>query len=56
MYLSTWDMLAVILGLAISIIFIITTGIANAKLTISRDEWRRAYYAEKAYYADKAGE
>jgi hypothetical protein len=48
MYLSTMDMLAVMLALVVSITFIITTAVANAKLTISRDEWRNAYYAEKA--------
>lgn len=48
MYLSTMDMLAVMLALVVSITFVITTAIANAKLTISRDEWRQAYYAEKA--------
>jgi hypothetical protein len=48
MYITTMDMLAVMLALVVSITFIITTAIANAKLTISRDEWRQAYYAEKA--------
>jgi hypothetical protein len=47
MYISTMDMLAAILALLISITFIITTAIANAKLTISRDEWRRAYHNYK---------
>jgi hypothetical protein len=48
MYITTMDMLAVMIALVVSITFIITTAIANAKLTISRDEWRQAYYAEKA--------
>jgi len=48
MYLSTMDILATIIALSVSITFVITTAIANARLTASRDEWRQAYYAEKA--------
>jgi hypothetical protein len=44
MYLTTLDILAVIIALVMSITFVITTGIANARLTASRDEWRKAYY------------
>jgi hypothetical protein len=44
MYLSTMDMLAVMLALVVSITFVITTAVANARLTASRDEWREAYY------------
>ena len=39
-YLSTTDVLVIILALTVSITLIITTTIANAKLTMSRDYWR----------------
>lgn len=48
MYLTTGDMLAVIIALVVSVTLVITTVLANAKLTISRDEWRKAYYDLKA--------
>ncbi len=47
MYLSTGDMLAVMIALAVSITLVVTTTIANARLTRSRDEWRKAYYNYK---------
>jgi hypothetical protein len=47
MYITTGDILAVIIALVVSLTFVITTAIANARLTASRDEWRQAYYAEK---------
>ena len=50
MYLTNWDMLAVIIALVMSITLVITTVLANAKLTISRDEWRKAYYSLKSEY------
>lgn len=40
MYLSTMDMLAVMLALVVSITFIITTAIANAKLQCKIDQLR----------------
>ena len=43
MYLSNMDMLAVMLALVVSITFVITTAVANARLTASRDEYRIAY-------------
>jgi len=48
MYLTTGDMLAVMIALVVSVTLVITTVLANAKLTISRDEWRKAYYDLKA--------
>jgi len=48
MYLTTGDILAVIIALVVSVTLVITTVLANAKLTISRDEWRKAYYDLKA--------
>lgn len=50
MYLTAWDLAGTTLALAISLTFIITTGVANARLTRSRDQWREDYYALlKAY-------
>ena len=47
MYLTTGDILAVIIALVVSVTLVITTALANARLTTSRDEWRKAYYAVK---------
>ena len=44
MYLTTGDLLAVMIALVVSVTLVITTALANAKLTVSRDEWRKAYY------------
>jgi biopolymer transport protein ExbB/TolQ len=44
MYLTTLDMLAVMIALVVSVTLVITTALANARLTRSRDEWRKAYY------------
>jgi hypothetical protein len=44
MYLTTLDMLAVMIALVVSVTLVITTALANARLTRSRDEWREAYY------------
>lgn len=44
MYLSGWDLAGIILALAVSLTLIVTTTIANAKLTRSRDAWRKGYY------------
>jgi hypothetical protein len=48
MYITTLDMLAVMIALVVSTTLVITTAIANARLTASRDEWRQAYYSIKA--------
>jgi len=47
MYLTTGDMLAVMIALVVSVTLVITTALANARLTRSRDEWRRAYHNHK---------
>lgn len=47
MYITTLDMLAVMIALVVSVTLVVTTAIANARLTASRDEWRSAYYAIK---------
>jgi hypothetical protein len=47
MYLTMLDMLAVMIALVVSVTLVVTTAIANARLTSSRDEWRQAYYTIK---------
>ena len=44
MYITALDMLAVIIALVISVTLVVTTAIANARLTESRNEWRKSYY------------
>lgn len=43
MYLTTLDMLAVMLALVVSVTLVVTTALANARLTRSRDDWRQSY-------------
>jgi hypothetical protein len=47
--LSSGDLIALTIALTSSIIVIITTGIANYRLTESRDYWR----AEARYYIEQ---
>ena len=47
MYLATTDLIAVVIALSTSITLIITTALANARITKSRNEWRKAYYNYK---------
>ena len=47
MFITTLDMLAVMIALVVSVTLVVTTTIANARLTVSRDEWRTAYYMLK---------
>ena len=44
MYLSGWDMAGIMIALVVSLTLIVTTAIANARLTRSRDAWRKGYY------------
>lgn len=44
MYLSSWDMFAVIIALSVSLTLIVTTSVANARITRSRNAWRKSYY------------
>ena len=44
MYITVLDMLAVMIALVVSVTLVVTTAIANARLTASRDEWRKFYY------------
>ena len=43
MYLTAWDLLAVMIALVVSVTLVITTALANARLQQSRDDWRKAY-------------
>lgn len=47
MYLTTGDLLAVMIALVVSVTLVITTALANAKLTVSRDEYRKAWLMER---------
>jgi hypothetical protein len=44
MYITTLDMLAVIIALVVSITLVVTSAIANARLTESVKYWRDAYF------------
>ena len=44
MYLTGWDMAGIMIALVVSLTLIVTTAIANARLTRSRDAWRKGYY------------
>jgi hypothetical protein len=48
MYLSTGDMLAVMIALIVSVSLVITTAVANARLTRAVSEYRKAYLDLKA--------
>lgn len=47
--LSAWDLVAVTIALTSSLIVIITTAVANHRLTESRDYWRYQYQELKHY-------
>jgi hypothetical protein len=56
MYLTTLDLLAVMIALVVSVTLVITTVVANARITQSRDYWRKAYHNYKfATEADLLG-
>ena len=48
MYLTTLDTLVVIFALVVSVTLVITTALANARLTRSVEEYRKAYFNLKA--------
>lgn len=52
--LTSLDVLAVIIALTASITLVVTTAIANAKLTESRDYWRYQYHELKHFYENEA--
>ena len=43
--LSALDLVAVVIALVTSCTLLITTALANARLTRSRDQWRADYFA-----------
>lgn len=45
MYITTGDMLAVMIALTVSTALVITTAVANYRLTLRRDYWRDQYFA-----------
>jgi hypothetical protein len=50
MYLYPSEVLGIMIILVVASTIVITTAIANARLTRSRDEWRTAYYNLKNDY------
>lgn len=52
--LTSLDVLAVIIALTATITLVVTTAIANAKLTESRDYWRYQYHELKHFYENEA--
>ena len=47
MYLTALDLLAVMIALVVSVTLVITSAIQNARLTQSRDYWRKTYHNYK---------
>lgn len=47
--LSAWDIVALTIALTSSLIVVITTAVANHRLTESRDYWRYQYQELKHY-------
>jgi hypothetical protein len=48
MYLTTLDLLAVMIALVVSVTLVITSAVANARLTRSVQEYRKAYIELKS--------
>jgi hypothetical protein len=47
MYITALDMLAIMIALVVSVTLVVTTAIANARLTTERDYWRKVYHNYK---------
>lgn len=47
--LSSWDLVALTIALTSSLIVVITTAVANHRLTESRDYWRYQYQELKHF-------
>ena len=47
--LSAWDLVALTIALTSSLIVVVTTAVANHRLTESRDYWRTQYQELKNY-------
>jgi hypothetical protein len=52
--LTSLDVLAVIIALTATLTLVVTTAIANARLTESRDYWRYQYHELKHFYENEA--
>ena len=50
MYLQVSEVLGIMIVLVVASVLVITTAIANARLTRSRDEWRTAYHSLNTEY------
>jgi hypothetical protein len=48
MYLTTLDLLAVIIALVVSVTLVVTSALHNARLTRAVEEYRKAYLTLKA--------
>ena len=48
--LSAWDLVALTIALTSSLIVVITTAVANHRLTESRDYWRTQYQELKSQW------
>jgi len=48
--LTSWDLVALTIALTSSLIVIITTAVANHRLTESRDYWRNQYQELKSQW------
>jgi hypothetical protein len=48
--LSAWDLVALTIALTSSLIVVITTAVANHRLTESRDYWRNQYQELKSQW------
>jgi len=55
MYLTTLDILAVIIALVVSVTLVVTTALANRRLDESRRYWRRMYQEARDDYDYLAG-
>jgi hypothetical protein len=55
MYLTTLDLLAVIIALVVSVTLVVTTALANRRLDESRRYWRTAYQEARDDYDYLAG-
>ena len=47
MYLQVTDLIAIVIALGVSVTLVITSAVANARLTQSRDYYRKAYFNYK---------
>lgn len=55
MYLTTLDLLAVMIALVVSVTLVVTTAIHNARLQRAVTEYRKAWLISKQAYDNHAG-